>query len=50
MTNELLGYEQLSDYMAILLRLPYMNKRSIEGQLKALNAEYDNQQREKKRK
>lgn len=46
---EKLGYEQLSDFVKALLRMDFMNKRAIEGQVRALDAEYDQQQREKKK-
>ena len=50
MTNNDLDYEAVSDFVLILLRLPYMNKRVIEQLIKTLNDEYNQQKTEKNRK
>jgi len=44
-----LDYEALSDFILILLRLPYMNKRVMESLIKSLNDEYNRQKIEKKK-
>lgn len=44
--TELLGYEQLADFMRYCLDTDFINKRFMAGLLKASNEEYDQQQRE----
>ena len=50
MTEELLGYEQLSDFCKFLTREVWCNKRLMEQLIRTMDNEYDQQQREKKRK